>query len=172
MAKLTEILTEERKRDTAEEKRQIHLFADGKFYRAYEWSAWLCCTYINQFKVTKRQIQSVDAPMLFIGFPQTSIEKFSPEGVKPQVVTEGHLLLTLPEIMIKGIDTMPDDFIHWKETIPLSEAKEKPQPVLANRPVSLTGVMKQVLQYKVEQHSPVECMQFVSDLQRQLVELL
>ena len=30
----------------------IYLFAEGLFYRAYEWSAWLCCRYVNEFKVT------------------------------------------------------------------------------------------------------------------------
>ncbi len=172
MAKLSEIMNIERSRETADARRQIHLFADGKFYRAYEWSAWLCCSYINKFKVTKRMIQAVDAPMLFIGFPQTSISKFTPEGTTTTQVEEGHLLLSLPETMIKSSNTMSDDFSKWKASAPLSEPKDKPQPVLADRPVSLTGVLKRLLEYNVLEHSPMECMQFVSDMQRKLAEVL
>ncbi len=172
MAKLSDILNIERSRETADAQRQIHLFADGKFYRAYEWSAWLCCSYISQFKVTKRMIQSVDAPMLFIGFPQTSISKFTPEGTATTQVGEGHVLLSLPPAMIKSSDTMSDDFARWKDSVPLSETKDKPQPVLADHPVSLTGVMKRLLEYNVLEHSPLECMQFVSGIQRQLAEVL
>ena len=62
MAKLADILAIERERVTDFSRRQIHLFADGSFYRAYEWSAWLCCGYINQFKVTKRYNKSIDRP--------------------------------------------------------------------------------------------------------------
>ena len=41
MAKLVEQAVENQRAD-AMQQRQIHLFADGSFYRAYEWSAWLC----------------------------------------------------------------------------------------------------------------------------------
>lgn len=60
MAKLAEILAIERERDTDVSRRQIHLFADGSFYRAYEWSAWLCCCYVNKFKVTKRYNKTIE----------------------------------------------------------------------------------------------------------------
>jgi len=42
MSQLSEILETERRRDTAEQQRIVYLFQEGTFYRAYEWSAWLC----------------------------------------------------------------------------------------------------------------------------------
>ncbi len=41
MAAITEILEFESSRDGLEMQRIIHLFQEGSFYRAYEWSAWL-----------------------------------------------------------------------------------------------------------------------------------
>ena len=41
MAKLADILQQERERDTAEQWGIIHLYKTGSFYSAYEWSAWL-----------------------------------------------------------------------------------------------------------------------------------
>ena len=41
MAKLADILQQERERDTADKWGIIHLFKTGSFYSAYEWSAWL-----------------------------------------------------------------------------------------------------------------------------------
>ena len=41
MAKLKEILEVECRSQSADDVRTIHLFAEGTFYRAYEWSAWL-----------------------------------------------------------------------------------------------------------------------------------
>ena len=61
MAKLADILETEQKRADATQLRIVHLFADGTFYRAYEWSAWLCCRYINSFKATKRNNKSCRA---------------------------------------------------------------------------------------------------------------
>ncbi len=41
MAAITEILEFESNREGLEMQRAIHLFQEGSFYRAYEWSAWL-----------------------------------------------------------------------------------------------------------------------------------
>ena len=51
MAAITEILEFEANRDGQEMQRFIHLFQEGSFYRAYEWSAWLMCRYLHEFKV-------------------------------------------------------------------------------------------------------------------------
>ena len=37
MAQITDVVSVERKRGNEQEKRQIHLFLEGKFYRAYAW---------------------------------------------------------------------------------------------------------------------------------------
>jgi len=41
MAAIKEILEFEDDRSDREMQRVIHLFQEGSFYRAYEWSAWL-----------------------------------------------------------------------------------------------------------------------------------
>lgn len=147
MAKLTDILAVELQRATAEEQRQLHLFADGSFYRAYEWSAWLCCTYIKQFQVTRRFIKSTDSDMLFVGFPKTSLSRLLPEGCETKEQDEGHLLVCLPDILVKGEQDRTHEFANWRSTIPMAETKDKKTlPSLADRPVSMTGVMKKVLE--------------------------
>lgn len=55
MAQLKEILEIERNRMFNGPYSTIYLFQEGTFFRAYEWSAWLCCRYVNQFKATRRE---------------------------------------------------------------------------------------------------------------------
>lgn len=176
MAQLSVILSNERGRETAEERRIIRLYADGSFYRAYEWSAWLCCLFMRAFKVTKRHIQSVDADMTYIGFPQTSWEKFRIEGSTVEKSGEKDIVMQLPESLFneEQINNMPAEYEAWKTSIPLVEPKEKDKtpPSLAQHPVSLTGIMRKVLEWQVEQHSPIESMLFLADVKKQLAELL
>ena len=68
MASIKEILEFEKHRDTAEMQRSIHLFQEGSFYRAYEWSAWLVCRYIHEFKVTHRRMKGIEQSVVLIGF--------------------------------------------------------------------------------------------------------
>ena len=172
MAKLVEIVAIERERETDDSRRQIHLFADGSFYRAYEWSAWLCCSYVNKFKVTKRYNKSIETDLVFVGFPKTSLQKFLPEGTSIEEKEDGRIIMTLPETLFQPQPESEQEYTNWRSTIPMAEPKQKPLPTLANRPVSVTGIMKKVMEYNVLEHSPIECMQFVSDIQRQLAELL
>lgn len=78
MAKIKDILEIESQRASLEQCRFVNLFQEGTFYRAYEWSAWLCVRYIQQFKTTKRLFKNEDTSLVFVGFPITSLQKFIP----------------------------------------------------------------------------------------------
>ena len=58
--------------------REVHLHREGTFLRAYDWSAWLCCRYLHDFKVSKRTFKGIDTPVAYIGFPETSLMKWLP----------------------------------------------------------------------------------------------
>lgn len=45
MAELKDIVEKEQQRDGRQEFLTVHLYQDGSFYRAYDWSAWLCVSY-------------------------------------------------------------------------------------------------------------------------------
>ena len=59
MSQLKEILEMEKERGSLEQCAVIHLFREGTFYRAYEWSAWLCVRYFTELKVTHGLYESV-----------------------------------------------------------------------------------------------------------------
>lgn len=88
MPKLAEILQKERERATIEQCAVIHLFQEGTFYRAYEWSAWLCHRYVKEFKPTHRLLKDSDDSIVFVGFPLTSLERYTPEGASVAVAGE------------------------------------------------------------------------------------
>ena len=40
-------------------------------------SAWILCTKVNPFKVSSRLLKGLEAPLLSVGIPQSSLEKIS-----------------------------------------------------------------------------------------------
>lgn len=66
MSQLKVILEIEQKRDSAQQCCLIHLFREGSFYRAYEWSAWLCVGCFPDLKVTHRILKGGE-DIVFIG---------------------------------------------------------------------------------------------------------
>ena len=66
---LKEILENEGMRPGNGDAASVFLHKEGTFYRAYEWSAWLCVRYVQEFKPTRRLMKNSGESMVFVGFP-------------------------------------------------------------------------------------------------------
>lgn len=78
MSVTKEIIEQEFALVASGERNVIHLHREGSFLRAYEWSAWLCCRYLHEFKVNNRMFKGIENPVAYIGFPETSLAKWMP----------------------------------------------------------------------------------------------
>ena len=92
MSLTKEVVTQENSRTTAD-RMELHLWKEGTFLRCYDWSAWLACRYLHEFKVSKRVFKGIDEAVAYIGFPETSLTKWLPEGAEQRVEGEKHLLI-------------------------------------------------------------------------------
>ena len=95
MATIKEILEFEVTREGDDMHRSIHLFQEGSFYRAYEWSAWLVCRYIHEFKVTHRRLKGIEQSVILIGFPLTSLSKWFGDNIERHDVSDKHIIFRL-----------------------------------------------------------------------------
>ena len=122
-----ELIEQERQSVQAGLLRDIHLHQEGSFLRAYDWSAWLSCRYLHEFKVNKRVFKGIDEPVAYIGFPETSLNKWIPEGAVQTNVDEKHLSIHLPEPFFAGdtSEVLDASFVKWKDAVPLSETQAK-----------------------------------------------
>ena len=126
MAVIKEIVEQEQQRVSSGVRRELHLWSEGSFLRAYDWSAWLACRFLHDFKVNKRQFKGVESPVVFIGFPAISLQKWIPEGTEQEAVGEKHLVLRLPDQMLAAtLDTIDHDYAQWRDAIPLTSANER-----------------------------------------------
>ena len=179
MPQLKDILEKEQDRGADGKRAVIHLFREGTFYRAYEWSAWLTVRYFTEMKVTHRLMKSGE-DVVFVGFPLTSLDRFTPEGAHVAPDGEVCMDMTLPATAFPpdaDAGSLLSDFANWKQSQPLTEASRK--QVTEERAATergahprLTDVMRRIMAYSVEQHSPMECMAFLAEVKRQLSEIL
>ena len=190
MATIKEMLETEHKRDRQD---VIHLFGEGTFWRAYEQSAWLCVRSVNEFKVTKRQLKGIDSPVTFIGFPQTSLDKWFAAPFEILQREEKHVVVAVPAEKLPEADlqTYPQLFALWKDNLPLApEAKpvastdgkggKKVRTPEVSVPFEeqggeircLTDVMKAILAFPVESRSPIDSMLFLAEMKRHLAKIL
>ena len=178
MAKLREIMDAESQRASLEQCRVIRLFQEGTFLRAYECSAWLCVRYIQDFKATKRKFKGEEAPVVFVGFPVTSLPKYTPEGADVTESEDKSVELVLPAGVFgdaADVAVLTADFANWKQSVALAELSKKDAPMSGDgsqRPGRLTDVMHRILVYPIEQKSPLESMQFLADIKRSIADII
>ena len=135
MAKLADILQQERERDTAEQWGIIHLYKTGSFYSAYEWSAWLISviTFNDEVRmqtkdrkplaVTRIPMANSDETFCRVGFPLKSIEKYIPTRLNYEAEDDKHLVITvaLPQPQDGSevtYERLAEAIKKWKEALP------------------------------------------------------
>ncbi len=117
MSQLKEILEKEKERNKVEQCTVIHLFREGTFYRAYEWSAWLCLRYFTELKVTHRLLKGGE-DIIFVGFPLTSLDRYTPQGAVVSPLDDKSIMMVLPANVFASesdIDSLRTSFENWKQ---------------------------------------------------------
>jgi len=157
-------------------QRAIHLFQEGSFYRAYEWSAWLMCRCLHEFKVTHRHMKGIEQSVTLIGFPVTSLSKWATDGIERHDVSDKHLILMLPEDSLGDLGDagkMAEAFAVWKSSQPIVEKAPKHAGTAISQPpvMSLSMIAQRIMSFPIEAKSPLECYQFLSDIKQQLAKL-
>ena len=142
MAKLVDILQQERDRDNADQWGVIHLYKTGSFYSAYEWSAWLIdvITFNDAVRmatkdrkpivVTRIPMANSDETFCRVGFPLKSIEKYIPTRLNYEAEDDKHLVITvaLPQPQDGSevtYERLAKAVSEWKEAQPLKQPKDK-----------------------------------------------
>ena len=182
MSQIIQIIQTEHERSD-DNRNVIHLYQEGSFYRAYNWSAWLCHRFVHQFKVTHKNLKGIEDSVLFVGFPITSIDKYFGSFVVSEV-SEKTKDVSLPDNIVTGcmdMDIMQTDFDIWKDSIPLTVSQvkhhddEKNVSAVARTntsPKTLTAVMQQILAFPLEQKTPIQCMLFIAETKQQLASMI
>ena len=105
----------------------------------------------------------------------TSLERHTPEGGTVAEQEDKTIALILAENIFGETTTeqLQTDFTNWKKSVPLVKSKEqgaKNQDKKVVTDVSVEDVVKRILAYPIEQHSPLETMAFLSEIKQQLSE--
>ena len=128
MATISEILIREKEVCAHQ---QVVLFHEGKFWKAYEMSAFLLAKRYN-FRPVKRFIKAVGQEIISVGFPDTYLDKYLSNAV---VDSEGKSLTA-------EVRDARDEraFQDWKQGIAIKEKKEPTPPTVQKieKPEELT----------------------------------
>ena len=190
--KLSAALEYEKLREDAASWNKVILHRDGKFYHAYDWSAWL----IKQYVCTEEfQHQRGDEKLLqvsrypskhgeyaMLGFPLDSISKYIPayENARKMEDSDDMEITVSIDFGEADYETLRRIYEEWFATCQLKEKKGKGNaaithsdgkaPALARS--GIFSILVKVLSYPVEAKTPAENIEFISQLRQEVAALL
>jgi len=97
-------------------ERTVRLWPEGMYFKAYERSAYLFVNKLKDYHPCRSYVILAERDVVSIKFPQTVLETL---GVNHQKADDGSVVIKF--------DTVIDEqqFLLWREALPLSEAKKK-----------------------------------------------
>jgi hypothetical protein len=190
--RLNAALEYEKAREDEASWNKVILHKDGRFYHVYEWSAWLVKTVVCTEEFQRaRQDNSILMAQHFItknydyvmlGFPVESLSKYISDYEDVKALEGDDLEISIPLPFGDGLayDAMKSEFEQWRTECPIKEqnkgaGKNALKGVSQSAILSRSGIFQivaQVLSYPVEKSTPAENIDFISNLKRQVAQLL
>lgn len=134
--KLTPALEFEKLREDAESWNKIFLHKDGKFFRAYEWSAWLIKTLVcsEAFQKERGDVKILAAnryvtkkgEYVSVGFPLESLSKYMPnyEDVDFETIEDyATFTVEMPNEEDVTYEALQAAFMEWKQSLPEKDTR-------------------------------------------------
>ena len=190
--KLTPALEFEKLREDAESWNKIFLHKDGKFFRAYEWSAWLIKTLVcsEAFQKERGDVKILAAnryvtkkgEYVSVGFPLESLSKYMPnyEDVDFETIEDyATFTVEMSDEEDMTYEALQAAFMEWKQSLPEKDTRGGQKATRSTARVDSEGsrvgmfqILSQVMSYPLESKTPSDNAEFIALLKRQLAALL
>lgn len=159
MAKIADIHNIESKNQNS-----IHLFKEGIFWRAYNKSAYLFDKQVKGgYKVTKRAYKGIRQTMLSLAFPDSILGNLFDQEQLTTAQEVGYLCVVCNPIVQSEYD-------NWfaEQNIYYNQTNNKVTPEVHNQ--GMGAIINNLMTFSLENATPMECMNFISDIRRQVLE--
>ena len=143
-----------------ENKDKIYLHKSGLFWRAYERSAFLFIKYARKYKVFKKIIKKINTEVVYLGFPDIALDDVF-YVIKRKPVNKDEYMA-----VFGNFDLSESEYENWKGSIPFSDTPNKDGRRAL--PENENDIIMKIRNFQTVYKSPMECQQFVLDLQNQL----
>ena len=130
---------------------EIRLYKVGMFWCAYERSAYMMCSQVRELKVKADRVKSAGGQVLCkVGFPLGSFDTTAASLVVKSR-TDDVVVLKAPRAITE------DQFLEWKNNHTVADS---------SAPSAEGDIVKMIRGFNVAVHTPMQCMDFIMELQR------
>ena len=143
-----------------------YLIKEGIFRRCYEYSAWHFIKNIREYRVFRKYVKAVKQDIVHLDFPESALEKILNEAKRKgyNVEKQNNDIIVLSGFPpIGGQGETDGNFEQWKSEIPVVAVNKK-----TDNQIEL--IIEKIKNYPVANRTPVEALEFLSNIQKEINE--
>lgn len=145
----------------------IFIVKEALFCKVYEESAWRFIELVKPYKPGKKRVKKLNMDVVSIGFPKSQLPAIL------DIVSQNGFTLMQEEqssLTIKTLSEPDTNFAEWKQQIAMNLIE---QPGLNNHflvgnQIDFYSIVNEVELFSVADHTPMQGMQFLIDLQNRI----
>lgn len=142
-------------------KGSIILHREGLFWRAYEYSAYLLHIHYRKFRIIRKPVKYLNRDIIYCGFPDGSLQGILYNFIDKDIKKDND------QIIIEKFEFTENEFYIWKNSIK-SIIPVKEDDVNNIDVKNIQWVIEKIIKFPVIHKSPIECQQFILQLQTEL----
>jgi len=158
---------------------EIHLYLEGIFWKAYEWSAYLSNKFPSPLNNDERlkplKKNTKNAEYVSVGLPLSSFYKYFPNVIGDDTVfemNEKHIIIHCGKFFGNefSIENYEDILSKWKDGIEVKQKNDTKSD--ATRQLSnVDALLEEIVSYPIESKSLIENLQFLSHIKNVAMEI-
>lgn len=175
-------LIEKEKRNDKEDLFKIHFYLEGDWWRAYEWSAYLCHFYPNNLSEKDflvpihRHLKGSKNGIICVGLKSSSFNKYFPNisiNDETLMISDSHMIFNVQTWANESINinNYSDFLCKWKEEIPYKESPKNKTLKQFNSNISFYSLLYEILGYPIESNSLIENTIFLTKLKEKIFNI-
>lgn len=175
---MKEILDKEYSKER--DKAKIVFYCSGEWYKAYEMSAYLAHFFYgfsdekHRLVPVHKKFKGLDEGIVYVGIKVSMVEKFFPDTVPTFTKDTMEINVDLSKYKDLIVDKLEENIKTWKVSTPFKDDTKvcSGAPKYLTDPMTMSSILKTILKYPLEQHTPEESYKFIRELKDAAISLI
>lgn len=165
----------------------IYLHKEGEWWRAYEWSAWLCnhipCDVVGNERLNpiRKRANMFPDGLISVGLKATSFQKYLPcltAKIDDIDLESGEIVFDVSDLFPEeNFDDYTELLKKWKNEYKLNNGKKSKTNDNSNEqqnhnPSFVRDILVRIAKFPIERRTPIETVTFLSEVKEEIIDFL
>ena len=161
---------------------EIHLYLEGIFWKAYEWSAYLSRKFPssldenNRLKVIKKSPKGYENGYVLVGLQLPSFKKYFPNIINDKEIfemTDKHIIIHAKQFFKnEDFSNYNEILVSWKNNINCNTKVKNSNKQNNENLIDINSFLNEIISYPIENKNLIDNVLFLGNIKNKAIKLI